>query len=317
MNTFRHLAAASFTLLTGAAVGTAHAQNFPTRPITIVVPFAPGGVTDLAARQLAGHMQAASPQPVVVENRPGASGLVAAEYTHKSGSDGHLVFFGTPTSLFQAISNTSASVDPVKVLVPVIHLFDVAAIIVTRPGLPAGNLGELIALSKKSGGKLTFGTSGTTSDKAPYPIELLKSMTGLTFTMVNYKGESPAILDVVAERTDFAYGSTTTTVAQIKAGKLKAIAAVAPSRIPDLPGTPTLAESVPGYNASIFIGLFSSVDAPRAAIVKVNELAAGALKIPAFREDLQTKSLYPVGGTQEAFAARVRADEASYAKLMR
>jgi tripartite-type tricarboxylate transporter receptor subunit TctC len=309
------------SVLAAAALPAAscQAQAFPTKPIVIVVPFAPGGSTDLTARQLATEMQAYSPQPVIIENRPGASGLVGADYVGKNGGDGHVVCFCSPSVLFQAITNPSVSIDPTKFLAPVIHLFDIAAIIITRADLPVKNLAELIALAKKEQGGLTYGSSGTTSKKAPYPIELLKDMTGnWPFTIISYKaGESAVVTDMLARRIDFGYASVPAALQHIEAGKLKAIAVVAPARLSGLPNVPTLTEAVPGYEASIFFGLFVSMNAPRVAVERIHDFAASALKSPAFQERLRANALYPVGGTQEAFAARVRADEARYTKLMK
>jgi tripartite-type tricarboxylate transporter receptor subunit TctC len=305
------------TMLCAAAVSAAQAQNYPTKPIQIVVPFGPGGLTDVVARQLAAEMSPLAGQPVIVEGRPGGGGLIAVEHVAKTGSDGHAVCFCSPTIMFMpAILDPNVRTDPLKVLTPVIHLFDAGTVLSARPGLPVASFGDLVALAKKTPGQVTFGSAGT-GTKGPYPIELLLSMTGISFNNISYKGEQPIITDMLGDRLDVGYLSITSALQHLQSGRLKPIAALAPSRIPGLPNVPTAAELVPGYDASIFLGLFAASDAPRGAIERLNEIAGAALKAPALEEKLRAASLYTVGGRPEAFAARVRTEAGRWAKLMK
>jgi len=206
--------------------------------------------------------------------------------------------------------------DPVKVLAPVIQLFDAAALFVARPGLPASSLKDVIDMARAHPRQVSFGSIGT-GTHAPYPVELLLNMSGAEFNMVSYKGEQPVMTDLLADRVDVGYLSVPSALPQIKAGKAKALAAIAPSRIAGLPDTPTVTETLPGYEATVFFGLFVPAGTPRPVIDKLNEIAAAADNTPAVQERLKAEALYSVAGKPEAFAARVQADEQRWNKLMK
>jgi len=313
----KYAGAAGLILAAALAAGEAAAQAFPSRPLHVVVPYAAGGQTDVLARLVGNEMQRLAGQQVIVENKPGASGVIAIEYVVNSGADGYSVCFCTPTNIFMpAILDPSTKFDPVKVMTPVIQLFDAAALIAARPGLPASNLKEAIAMAKAKPHQLSFASIGT-GTKAPYPIELMISMSGAEFNMVSYKGEQPVATDLLADRVDLGYVSVPTALPNVKAGKLKVVAAIAPSRIASLPDVPTVAEAVPGFEASVFFGLFVPNGTPRAAIDKLNEMGAAVVATPAMQERMKAEALFPVAAKPEAFAARVKADAERWNKLMK
>lgn len=297
--------------------GQAGAQAWPAKPIHLIVPYAAGGQTDVLARVVGNEIQRISSQQIVVENKPGASGVVAIEYIVNSGADGYSVCFCTPTNIFApAILDPNTRFDPLKTMTPVIQLFDAASLIAARPGLQATTLKDVIAMAKAKPHELTFGSIGT-GTKAPYTIELLVSMAGTDFNMVSYKGEQPVATDLLADRVDLGYLSIPTALPHVKAGKLKVIAVMAPGRLPSLPDVATVTETVPGYEAPVFFGLFVPNGTPRAAIDKLNEFGAAAVATPTLQERMRAESLFPVAGKPEAFAARVRSDAERWNKLMK
>jgi tripartite-type tricarboxylate transporter receptor subunit TctC len=302
------------SLLTGIP---AFGQAFPARALHVIVPYAPGGQTDVLARLVGNEMQRPAAQAVVIENKPGASGVVAVEYVVKAGADGYTSCFCTPTNIFMPpILDPATPYDPVKVLAPVIQLFDAAALFVARPGLAASSLKQVLEQARAHPHQVTFGSIGT-GTHAPYPVELLVNMSGADFNMVSYKGEQPVMTDLLADRVDVGYLSVPSALPQIKAGKAKALAAIAPSRIAGLPDTPTVTETLPGYEATVFFGLFVPAGTPRPAIDKLNEIAAAATNTPVVQERLKAEALYPVAGKPDAFAARVHADGERWNKLMK
>jgi tripartite-type tricarboxylate transporter receptor subunit TctC len=295
------------------------AQTFPAKQLQIVVPFGPGGSTDLVARLIAGEMQRIASQPVIVENRPGASGAIAAEQVAKSGTDGHTLYFGTPTTIFvPGLMDPPPRYDPVKVLAPVIHLFDTPTVLLARPGLPEVSLRDVIAVAKKSPpGHYSFGVGAAVGTRSTYVLELLMHLTGIKFTAVGYKGEQASVTDVLADRVDLVNASLSLAVPQIRAGKLKALGVISPSRVAALPDTPLVSEVIPGYEVGTFFGLFVPVGTPRAVIDRLYEIAAAALNAPGVQERVRNESLIMVSGRPDALAARVRADAEGWAKLMK
>lgn len=294
-----------------------HAQAFPTKQINIVVPYAPGGQTDILARLIGAEMQRIAGQNVIVENRPGGGGVIATEAVVKAGADGHTACFCTPTIIYlPGIQDPQTQYDPAKVLVPVVQLFDAAALFVARPGFKAANLRDALAMAKANPGQVSFGSIGT-GNRATYPVQLLISMTGTSFNNVSYKGEQPIVTDLLGDRIDLGYVSIPSAVPQIRAGKLKPIAAIAPSRLVSLPDLPTVSEVVPGYEATVYFGLFVPTGTPRGAIDRLNEIGATALNAANVQERLRAESLFPIGGKPEAFAARVRADGEKWNRLMK
>jgi tripartite-type tricarboxylate transporter receptor subunit TctC len=270
--------AAMFVALTAIAVPVM-AQDFPARkPITIVVPFAPGGSTDTAARMVAERMTVFLKQTVLVDNKPGASGTIGANYVARSTPDGYTV--GALGGSTTVIPHLMGPVPPYKFddIVLVGQLCLVEAVIVARKDLPASNSRELIALAKAQPGKLQYGESGTAMQLA---FELFKSTSGTDILRVPYKGDAPALTDVLGGHIDLAMVSLAGAAAHIRAGTVKVIGVTSAERSKAFPAAPTIAEAgLPGYEASVTTMLAVPRGTPQAVIQRLNEALNESLKDP-------------------------------------
>jgi tripartite-type tricarboxylate transporter receptor subunit TctC len=198
----------------------------------------------------------------------------------------------------------------------VTHVLDSPILIVARMGFPASTLNEVIAMAKARPAQISYGgiAAGT---KATYPVELLMSMTGISFNLIGYKGEQPMVTDMLGDRVDLGSVSLPSALPHIKAGKLKAIAAISPKRVASLPDVATVTESIPGYEAATFIGLFVPNGTPRAVIDKLNEIATAAIASTPVQERMREDSLFAGVGKPQVFADRLRADTERWNKLMK
>ena len=308
---------AALVLLQGVAISTASAQAYPNKPIRLVVPYASGGQTDLMARLVGGEMQRIAGQQVLVENKPGASGVVAVEYIVKAGADGYAMCFCTTTNiLMPAILEPNTQFDPLKVMVPVVQLFDAPTMFVARNGLAANTIQQVIALARANPGKISFGSIGT-GTRAPYPVELLRSMAGIDFNMISYKGEQPVLTDLMGDRLDLGYQSIQSALPQIKAGKVKGVGFVGPTRLASLPDMPTVTEALPGYEATVFFGLHVPTGTPQPVIEKIFEFGSGAINTPVVQERLKADILFPIAARPEVYANRIKVEVERWNKVMK
>src|ERR1700675_2593755 len=266
MKSWLRMTAASACL---GAAPTAHAQPYPSKPITIIVPASPGGVTDMLARILAQHFNADWGTQTVVENKPGANNQVAAEYVMHQPGDGYTLFIGPETTF---IVNSTLYPDlryKLTDFTPITGLVSINHALILNPSVPADNVKELVALGKAKPGQLNYGTYGVGSS-GHLNMEMFKTVTGVNFVAVHYKGATPALQDVIAGHIQLMFVSAGSAMPQAKAGAVKMIAVGAPKRMALLPDIPTVSETVPGYTAVSWFGLFGSAGMPPDVVAKIN-----------------------------------------------
>ena len=308
------LAGASIVPLAWPAVAQ---PAYPTRPVTMVVPFPPGGATDAAARLVAQKMGEHWSQPVVVDNRPGAGGNVGSDIVAKSPADGYTLVMGVTGS--HAINTSLYSkmpYDPVADFVAISQVAVVPNVLVVHPSVPARNLAELVALAKKEPGKLDYASLGN-GTAAHLGMEMLKSAAGIDITHVPYKGSAPAASDLLAGQVQMMVDGLPSALPHVKAGKLRAIALTSLHRAPALPELPTIAETYPGFYADAWSGLFAPKGTPQPVVDKLSAEVQRILKLPDVREKLAALGAEPVGSTQAEFAAHVRREIDKWAKVVK
>jgi tripartite-type tricarboxylate transporter receptor subunit TctC len=294
------------------------AQTYPTKPIRLVVPFPPGGATDILARDVAQKLTEAWGQSVIVDNRPGAGGNIGSELVAKSAPDGYTLEMGTVgTHAINASLYAKMPYDHVKDFTPVILVAGVPNVLVVTPSLPVNSVAELIAYAKANPGKLNFASSGN-GTSIHLSGELFKVMAGVQMTHIPYKGSAPALQDLIAGQVQLMFDNLPPSLPQIKAGKLRALAVTSLARAPALPDVPTLAESgLPGFEASSWFGILAPAGTPAPIVAKLNAEVAKWLATPEAKEKLLKQGANPAGGTPEDFAKHIAAETAKWAKVVK
>ena len=289
------------------AAGLAQSQQYPTKPVRIIAPFAPGGGTDFIARLIAQKLTERLGQQVIVENKPGAGGNLGAEFAVKSAPDGYtlLLVAGSYTvnpSLYKL------SFDPVSDITPLIQLSQGPFVVAVHPSVPANNLKELIELARRQPDKLSYASAGSGSI-THLASELFLDMAKIKIVHIPYKGTGPALNDTIAGSTQLIFGSVSTTLQFIKSGRLRGLAVTTPRRISALPDLPTVAEAgVPGYEVVLWHGLVAPKGVPRPIVDRLNREANEVLKAKDMGDLLATDGVAPAGGTPEQFRAVIKAD---------
>jgi tripartite-type tricarboxylate transporter receptor subunit TctC len=297
-------------------VQVAHAEDFPARPIKILVGAPAGGTTDTMARAIAEPMAAALKQPVLVENRPGAGGNLAAAAVAKSAPDGYTLLVSFSSHTINATLYPSLPYDPVADFTPITMIARVPSLLVGRADLPAKDLKELIALAKAQPHKLTIGIGGIGSS-LHLAGEKFKLMTGVDLLNVPYKGTSPALTDLLGGQIDLMFISLVTGSEQVRAGKLRAYGVTSDKRQPTFPDLPAIGEVVPGFESTAWFGVFAPAKLPDAITEKLHGTIVAALKEPRLREQLKTEGATAVGNTPKEFAAFVREDIDRWAPVVK
>ncbi|MBA2400795.1 MAG: tripartite tricarboxylate transporter substrate binding protein [Bradyrhizobium sp.] len=291
-----------------AGVVSALAQTYPAQPIRILIGFGPGSAADILARLVGKQMEGGLGQPIVVENRPGNSSMIAAETVARAPADGHTLFMATIANTLNP-AETKSNFNLGRDLAPIVLLGTVPNVLVAHPSVPANNLQELIALAKSKPDTLTFGSSGYAT--ASYmAAELFNAKAGTQIVSVPYQGGSnQAVSDLLSGRITLMFNVAATLAPHVEAGKLKAFAVAQSKRALIIPDVPTLAEAgMNGYDAGIWIGLLAPATTPPAIIEKLSAAANEALKSEAVRTALKQQGTDPVGGTPTEFADFIRAD---------
>jgi tripartite-type tricarboxylate transporter receptor subunit TctC len=300
------LRSAVFAVLALAA-SVVQSQQYPTKPVRIIAPFAPGGGTDFIARLIAQKLTERLGQQVIVENKPGAGGNLGAEFAVKSAPDGYtlLLVAGSYTvnpSLYKL------SFDPVNDITPIIQLSQGPFVVAVHPSVPANNLKELIELARRQPDKLSYASAGSGSI-THLASELFLDMAKIKIVHIPYKGTGPALNDTIAGSTQLIFGSVSTTLQFIKSGRLRGLAVTTPKRIPALPDLPTVAEAaVPGYQVVLWHGLVAPKGVPPPIVDRLNREANEVLKAKEMEDLLATDGVAPAGGTSEQFRAVIKAD---------
>ena len=291
--------------------GTAAAQDFPNRTITVILPFAAGGTTDMVARSVTGKVTQSLGQSMVVENRPGAGGNIGADLV-----DGHTLLFVPPgpVSINQWLYK-AMPYDPERDLTPVTLAGTVPNLLVVHPSVPAATLAELIALARAKPGQLNFASAGSGST-SHLTAELLKSMAGIDMQHVPYKGMAPALNDVLAGQVQMLFDNFPTAYAQVKSGKLRALAVTGPTRHRTAPEVPAVAETVPGYAAIGWFGWLAPAATPAPIVQRLAQEIGAALRSPEVSERLADAGLDIVANTPEQFGAFIREESVKWKRVV-
>ena len=294
------------------------AQTWPAKPIKWIVPFAPGGTTDILARTIGEKLTVALGQPVIIENKPGAGGGVGADFTAKSPPDGYTIMGGTiSTHAINASLYQSLPYDPVKDFVPITLIARVPNMLVINPDIPAKNVAELITLLKANPGKYSFASSGNGTSQH-LSGELFKSIAGVDMQHIPYKGSPPALQDVVGGQVAMTFDNITTAWPLAKGGKLRALAVTTAKRSAIAPDVPTLSESgLTGYEVGSWQGVFAPAGTPAAIVKRLNAEIVKIINMPDVKEKLIGLGAEPVGNTSEEFAALVKTEVAKWAEVVK
>ena len=296
----------------------AQGTSYPAKPVTIIVPAAPGGVTDALGRTLAQHFTDAWGQQVIVENKPGANNQIAAEYVTKSAPDGYTLLIGPEvTFVVNPSLYPKLPYDPVKGFTPISGLVTINHALIVNPALPVHNVKELIALAKQKPGEINYGTFGIGSS-GHLNMELFQALSGTRFQAVHYKGATPALTDVMAGHIQMMFISLGSAVPQWKADKVKLLAVGAANRMALLPEVPTVAESgLPGYEAVSWFGLFGAPGMPGEIVGKISGEVRKIFGDPEVKKNFLDRQYFEsTAGTPEQLANFIRSDEPKWRKVI-
>jgi tripartite-type tricarboxylate transporter receptor subunit TctC len=309
------LCASGFAL---ACAATAGAQNYPTKPIRIVVPLSPGGTGDTLGRYAAEWFAEAFRQQVVVDNRPGANGIIGVDLVAKSAADGHTLLSAStgPVAINPTVYGAKLPFNAERDLAPVTQIATTTSVVIVHPSFAAKSIPDLIALAKAKPGGINYASSGTGS-AVHLGTVLFETMAGIRMTHVPYKGSTPGRVAVAAAESDLMFDGLLPSLPLIKAGKLRALGITAAKRSNVVPDVPTIGETVRGYNADTWYGLFAPAGTPKPVIAKLHAVVFKALQDPAVREKLLAQGADPSGIPPDQFAAFFKAEIVKWGKVVR
>ncbi len=305
------LAAAS-----AAMIGPARADTYPSRPVKIIVPFGAGGPTDVFVRELGGELQKSLHQAFVIENRPGAGTTIGTDYVAKSAPDGYTLLMASGT---QTVNETLYKDKPYQLLrdlVPIAPMEENGLVLVVNPSVPANNLAELLALARAKPGVLNFGSSGPGSNYH-MAAELLKNLTGIDIVHVPYKGSTGMRVDILSGQIQMLFDSIPTMAAYIKAGKVRALGTTGLTRSPILPDVPTIAETVPGFEFTQWVGFMAPKGTPQPILDLLNKTIGEILSRPAIKASWEKQGATPMVMSQADFTSFMAAQVAKWAKVIK
>jgi tripartite-type tricarboxylate transporter receptor subunit TctC len=306
---------AGLLALTFAAA--AMAQPYPSKPIKLVVPYPPGASTDAVGRMVGQKVSEDLGQPVIVDNKGGASGNIGSDFVAKSAADGYTFLLGTDaTHTANAWLFKGFPFDPVKDVTPLTMAAKNIIVLVAHPSFPPNTVAELIDYAKKNPGKVSYGSAGQGS---PHHLAggMMNQMAGIDMTHVPYKGGGPAATDVIGGQIPIIFSSLVTVMPQIQAGKLKALGITEKTRYAGLPNVPAIAETLPGFEMSSWLGFFGPPNLPPAITARLNASLVKALHVPEITAKMQAAGLVVVANSAEQFAAQQRADYENRGKLIK
>lgn len=311
----RRIALALIGVLSAVSFHDAQAQAYPTRPVRVIVGFAPGGGTDLIARFIAQKLADSLGQPFVVENKPGAGGLLGAEAGVRSAPDGYtLVMISGSYAVMPSLHRLSF--DPVGDISPIVQVAEEPQLLVAYPGLPARSLQEVIALAKRNPGTLTYASSGQGS-VSHLSMAFLCAATGIQLLHVPYKGTGPALTDTLAGQTSLFLSGTAPLLPHVRSGKLRALAVTTVKRNPALPDVPTLGESgLAGHDLVLWHGLIGPKGMPRSIVELLNSRVAKVLSLKETAEHFEVDGVTPAGGSPEKFLGLIKRDIARWRQVV-
>jgi tripartite-type tricarboxylate transporter receptor subunit TctC len=297
--------------------GAAAAQTYPARPVRIVVPFPPGGTSDILARTIGARLGESLGQPVVVENRPGAGGNIAADHVAKSPPDGYTLIMGTSSLAISQSLYKKLSYDLVRDFAPITQAVNYANLLVVHPSAGVASVGELLAAARARPGALNYGTAG--NGTPPHMTgELFKSYTGVDIQHIPYKGGAPAIADLIAGQIPIMFDNVPPLLPHVRSGRIKALAVTSLARLAILPDVPTLDESgLKGFDAVGWNGLLAPAGTPREIVGRLHTDVARILGSPQVRDNLTAQGAEVVGNSPDEFAAWIRAEVKKWAEVIR
>ena len=301
------------------AVEAVAGDDYPSRPIRIIVPFPPGAGTDIVGRAIAQSLSEAWKQSVIVDNRPGAGGTIAGELVAKGNADGHTLMLGNVSTLAIAKAlNPRLAYDPLKDFAPITLITTSENVIVVHPSVPVASVKELIAHARAHPRKLNYGSSGngTTSHLGG---AMFAWATGIEMTHVPYKGSAPMLTDLLAGQLQLSFSSVPTALAHIKSGRLRALAVTRRERSATLPELPTVQEAagLNSFEISLWQGIVAPAAVPRPIVAKLNQQIVSSLRAPEMKSRLAAQGLEPVGNTPEQFAAYMRAEVSKWTQVVK
>ncbi len=300
------------------AVAGAASANYPDKPITLIVPWAPGGSTDILARALGERMSKSLGQTVIVDNRAGASGNIGSNIVAKAKPDGYTLLVGSmSTHAMNPALMASMPFKGVEDFTPIAQLANVINTMVVSNSVPANNLKDFIAYAKANPGKLNYATAGQGSTNHLSAV-LFEKAAGITMVHVPYKGGAPAVVDTVADQTQVLFSAGTQTLPHVKTGKLKLLAVTEAKRSALMPeGVPTVGETLPGYELGVWYGLFGPAGMPKALVDQLNAAANAAMADPAVKARMDSLGVEVVKATPAQFATVLKSDADRYGKIIR
>jgi tripartite-type tricarboxylate transporter receptor subunit TctC len=311
--------ASAVVLGAGLLGGTsALAQAYPTKPVTIIVPFAAGGTTDILARIIGQALTAELGQSVVVDNRAGAGGNIGGQAAAKATPDGHTLFMGTVgTHAINASLYKKMPFDPVKDFAPLTRVANVPNLLVANPAQPYKSVKDLIAYAKANPGKVNFGSSGNGSS-IHLSGELFKSLAKVDMQHVPYKGSAPAVTDLLGNQIGIMFDNMPSAIQHVRSGKLVPLAVTTAKRSPELPSVPTIAEAgVPGYEATSWFGMFAPAGTPAPVLAKLNAAIVKVLAQPDVKKKINEQGAEVYSETPEQFAAFIQAESVKWGKVVK
>ncbi|PZQ03308.1 MAG: ABC transporter substrate-binding protein [Variovorax paradoxus] len=313
--TRRRLAAALCALGLGLAVGQAFAQAYPSKPVKLVVPYPPGGPTDIVARVIAQRLQTQTGQAFVVENLPGAGGNTGAAAVARAAPDGYTLLVATTAHAINPSLFKNLSYQFGKDFAPITQLTAGPLVIVVNPALPVKTVGELINLAKAKPGELNFASSGN-GQSTHLAGELFNATAGTKIRHVPYKGSAPALTDTMGGQTQLMFDTMLSAMPHVKGGKLRAIAVTSAQRSPAAPDLPTVAENLPGFDAIAWNGLLAPANTPREIVAKLSAELRTAMEQPEVRERFEAQGFAGAWTPPEAFAGFIHAEIDKWAKVV-
>ena len=307
------LVAAMLAMAASASVG---AQSYPDRPVRMIVAFPPGGAADILARIAAQHLTRGFGQQVVIDNRGGAGGLIAAEIAARANPDGYTLFWTSIPHVINPHLYAKVSYDALRDFTPVIQFVAVPLMMAAGPSLPGKTVKDVIAAAKAKPGQINYGSAGSGSS-SHLAMELFKSMAQIDMTHVPYKGTGPLITDMLVGEIALTIASAVPLTPQVKTGKLRGLAVTGPKRSPAFPELPAIAETVRGYEVVNWFGIVAPAGTPRAIVSRVNSELNKALESSDLVKVLASQTADAVGGSPEDFDKVIRADYVKWAKVVK
>ena len=298
------------------AIPLSFAQEYPNKPIKIVIPFPPGGGADVLMRPLSKRLSELLGQTIVLDNKPGANGNIGADYVAKSAPDGYTLLLGNSSLPISAALYSQLPFDPVKDLTPIALMVNTPSVLVANPKFKAKNITELIELAKLEPSKINYSSAGIGS--TPHlGMELLGNLTGTKFTHIPYKGGGPAVSAVLANEVDVLITNTSTVLAQVQAGKLTPLGTTTLKRTPVLASVATISETVPGFELNTWYGIFGPTGVPKNIIQRVNQAFFQCLNTPEIKQQLIALAYDPDPGSAEILSALLKKDIANWANIVK